>query len=300
LRSDQYISAVLAKCESLTRAGLWLPEPRVRPSAWLHNFQDTNKIAAAVLLDHFVYFSGNAVDKMLMSAYRRLRDRLVHLRGTADALDILDNAIFTSVEGEDPNVTDSGKLFCRKLRQTLALPDNRFVEPADALRHAANGKTIIFLDDLLGSGQQFHKTWKRDYLNVHPYSFQMLDELQSTRVYYLTLVATTEGLDRLRGEIPAVQVVAAHILDKSASIYGIPKNTLLPDLEDIPSSIDQLIESYHQFLRVPTYMDEAEAKKYGHGQLGLLLAFEHSTPDSTLPLFWGESSVQWTPLVRRT
>lgn len=300
LRSDQYIQTVIGKCESLARAGLWLAEPRIRPTAWLSNFSEEHKVAAAILLDHFVYFSSQAVDRMLMSAYRSLRDRLIRLRGAKSASEILDTAVFTSVEGEDPSVTDSGKLFCRKLRQTLALPDNRFVEPIDALRLASEGRTVIFLDDLLGSGQQFRKTWKRNYASAAPYSFEDLDHASAIRAYYLVLVASEDGLETLRGETPSINVVPAHILGKSSSVHSLPQNSLLPDVQDIPAALRALVEEYHGRLRVPTYMDNVQSKKFGHGELGLLLAFEHSTPDSTLPLLWSESSHSWTPLVRRT
>lgn len=300
MRSDQYIQAVLSKCESLTRAGLWSPAPKIRTNAWLNNFEEEEQPTAAILLDHFVYFSSAAVDRMLSSAYRQLRDGLIRVMGKAVALDVLENAIFTSVEGEDPNVTDSGKLFCRKLRQTLGLREERFVEPADAFQHAKDGRAIIFLDDLLGSGIQFHKTWKRHYSPTYPYSFENLEESTSLRAYYLVLVATVTGVDRLRADVPAIKVVAAHIANNANSAHSLPRNALRPELPDIPSALERLIAKYTPDLRLPAYLTTESLRKYGHGQLGLLLAFEHSTPDSTLPLFWAESLPKWTPLVRRT
>ncbi len=39
--------------------------------------------------------------------------------------------------------------------------------------------------------------------------------------------------------------------------------------------------------------------RYGYHEQGLLLAFDHSVPDATLPIFWSPGKYGWTPLVAR-
>lgn len=299
LRSDQYIETVLTKCDALMDAELWRREPSVRPRAWLHNFDLVDRPAAAVLLDHFVYFSTNAVDHMLLSLYRQMRDGLIATMGKERALATLNEAVFTSVEGEDPNITDSGNLFCRKLRQTAGINDDRFVDPARALQQAKDGKLVVFLDDILGSGSQIDATWKRGYLAALPYSFADVEAQSASHVIYATLVASWTGLERMRADIPAIKVVAAHVLAPAETISGVPRSVLRPDIEDIPAAVEALLAKYSPRLRVPPYLEGNRTRMYGHGELGLMIAFEHSTPDSTLPLFWADGSDQWTPLVRR-
>ncbi|WP_145987302.1 phosphoribosyltransferase-like protein [Cupriavidus taiwanensis] len=299
MRSDLYIETVLEKCSALMAAGLWRRSPAVRPRAWLENFDRDDQPAAAVLLDHFTYFASTAVDQMLLSLYRQLRDGLISTMGVERAIATLDSAIFTSVEGEDPNVTDSGNLFCRKLRQTAGIADSRFMDPKRALEQAKAGRLIVFLDDMLGSGSQIMATWKRDYLNSQPYSFADLEAETGSHVIYATLVATRDGLDRLRGEVSGLQVIAAHVLDAADTITGVPHSALKPDLEDIPGAIANLLEKYAPRLGVPPYLENPRSRMYGHTEGGLLVAFEHSTPDSTLPIFWAVGPDQWTPLVRR-
>ncbi|KAF1060747.1 hypothetical protein [Burkholderia gladioli] len=299
MRSDQYIDTVVGKCAALVAAGLWCRTPIVRPAAWLNNFEKDDQVTAAVLLDHFTYFASGAVDQMLMSLYRQMRDGLFSRMGPKRALETLDNAVFTSVEGEDPNVTDSGNLFCRKLRQTARIADNRFMDPKRALEQAKAGRLVVFLDDILGSGSQISATWKRDYLSEQPYSFADLEAIDGLHVIYATLVATRTGLDRLRADLTGLQVVAAHILDSADTVAGIPRSALKPDLDDIPGAIQRLLEKYAPRLHVPQYLEAACTRMYGHTEAGLLLAFEHSVPDSTLPLFWAAGPDQWTTLVRR-
>ncbi|MGA4338344.1 phosphoribosyltransferase-like protein [Ralstonia nicotianae] len=299
MRSDQYIETVLEKCSALMAAGLWRREPAVRPRAWLSNFDDEDQAVAAVLLDHFTYFASSAVDQMLLSLYRQLRDGLISNMGIERAIATLDSAVFTSVEGEDPNVTDSGNLFCRKLRQTASIADQRFMGPDRALEHAKAGRLVVFLDDILGSGGQITSTWTRDYHNQQPYSFADLEAQTGVHVIYATLVATRTGLDRLRAEVAGLTVVAAHIVDAADTVTGVPRSALRPDIDDIPGAIANLLEKYSPRLRVPAYLEEPRMRMYGHSESGLLVAFEHSTPDSTLPIFWAVGPDQWTPLVRR-
>jgi hypothetical protein len=297
MRSDQYIEVVRAKCDALTRSGLWLPSPKLRPDAWLNNFHGQDKIVAAVLLDHFVFFSSSAVDRMLLSAYRALTDGVSRRLGAQAAHKIFAEAVFTSIEGEDPNVTDSGNLFCRKLRQTLSLDDQRFAPPIEAVEAALNGRTVIFLDDMLGSGTQFLRTWNRGYRKAAPYSFNDIAVTSGIRAYYLTLIATRKGYERLSTDVPDVVVAATHIIDDSDSVRGIPKTGVLPEISDLAEAVDQLITAVG--LRLPPYLNTPALRKLGHDELGLLIAFDHSTPDSTLPIFWGEGDENWTPLVRR-
>lgn len=298
MRADQYVDVVLAKCAGLRDAGLW--HQSLRPTAWLNNFDESDRPVAAVLLDHFVFFSSNAVDQMLLSSFRQMRDGLIAVKGKTEALAALALAIFTSVEGEDPNVTDSGNLFCRKLRQKAGLPDAQFMPPARALEHAKQGRLVIFLDDILGSGSQMKQTWERDYAGAAPYSFAQLEQARGAQARALVLVATQDGMDRLRGDAPTLPICAAHIIDAADTVYHLPRSSLLPEIDDIAGAILSLLAKYAGRLQVPPYMSSEECRRFAQGELGLLLAFEHSVPDVTLPIFWAEGGPRWTPLLRRT
>lgn len=300
MRSDQYISVVLSKCETLKQSGLWSGETKVRPRAWLSNFDSADQPIAAVLLDHFVYYSNAAVDRMLLSGFRGLRDRIYQVHGVPAGDRLLDNAIFTSVEGEDPNVTDSGKLFCRKLRQLVGLPDARFLEPVEALAQADAGRLVVFLDDFVGSGDQMAQTWRRSYRASHPVSFADASSSGAISAAYLTLVASRTGVSRLAADANGLAVLHTHELGNNDGVAALPRNSLRPDGPDIAASIAALLSSYATRLRLPPYIAASAAPTLGWGGAGYLLAFEHSTPDASVPLLWAEGTGSWTPLVRRT
>jgi hypothetical protein len=300
MRPDLYIRNVLEKCGSLKRAGVWANESRIRPTAWLSNFDESEQPIAAVLLDHFVFASAAAVDRMLLSGYRAMRDRMVRCHGKDVAKAILRDAVFTAVEGEDPNVTDSGNLFCRKIRQIVSISESRFLCPSDAMTVASGGRPVIFVDDFVGSGDQFASTWTRQYLDGFPRSFKDAHDRRPFPAYYLTLVASAGGIDNISHGAPLVEVVATHVLNGEYSVHALPTSPLLPDLPDIPGQIDNLIEKYHKYLDVPPYLESSTGRKFGYHGLGFLFAFDHSTPDATIPLLWAEGPEGWTPLVRRT
>jgi hypothetical protein len=250
-----------------------------------------------VLLDHFVFFGSEATNYMLASTLRRLAAHVRDYRGR-DALErFTRNAVFTPVLGEDPNPTDSGALFCRKVRQVLGIPDTRFVSLSRAYELAASGVPVIFLDDFIGSGDQMASTWERDVAAGR--NFRGLASSSRVDATYLALVGTASGCRRLADDHPELRLSVAHILDQGHSVFGIPSNPLRPDLDDMPTRVDQLLQKYQSALQLPPYLSTVQEKKYGYSKLGLLLAFEHSVPDASLPLIWAGGPNGWTPLARR-
>jgi hypothetical protein len=186
------------------------------------------------------------------------------------------------------------------LRQLVGIPEQRFLEPAQALIAVANGGHVVFLDDFVGSGDQFLSTWTRQLLPTSPRSFAEAVALGTAKASYLTLVATGDGIDRIRQAVPAVRLVTSHCLRTESSVRRLPRYCLQPDIPDLPTRIEELLEKYAARLILPLYMTNGGRRKYGYAELGLSLAFDHSTPDASLPILWADGGSGWTPLVRRS
>ena len=152
MRSDIYINEVVSKCEVLVKSGLWDDHEKLRVRGWLNNFDESDKYIAAKLLDRFIYYSNRHTDSLLKAAYNS-----IGAEHDKSLCSMLESVIFTPITGEVPNPTDSGHLICRKVRQLFNIPEEQIVNQADAIEYAKMGKTIIFLDDFVGSGQQFEK-----------------------------------------------------------------------------------------------------------------------------------------------
>ena len=76
MRVDVYVKDVLARCEALKRAGMWLPEPAIRPRAWIENFEDADKKVAAQLLERFVFYNQRLTDSLLVASFNSIADGL--------------------------------------------------------------------------------------------------------------------------------------------------------------------------------------------------------------------------------
>ncbi|MEF8720267.1 MAG: hypothetical protein V5B35_07175 [Candidatus Accumulibacter necessarius] len=290
MRPDVIINEVLAKCDVLKTAGLWPAEPRLRPRAWLGNFDPDDRPLAACLLDKFTYYNALFTDRLFVASYQSLGDGMSkgpRAPGRTLLLQSIENALFTPVRGERPNPTDSGYFLCRKARQLLGIPEEQIVETAQALAHAYSGGTVIFLDDFVGSGDQFLSTWQR---NTNGHSFQDAMVREGFVGIYVTLITTDFGLNTIHSKAPDVAVCAAHVLDKKSTVFGL--NTEYPDIHD-------LLKKYTPRLNPKeAYIDDGY-RLFGYKTRGLLFGFEHSIPDATLPIFWAPGTGNWEPLIER-
>lgn len=204
----------------------------------------------------------------------------------------LNSAFFTPVKGERPNPTDSGYLLCRKARQLLGVPENRIVDTSDALSHAYDGRPIIFLDDFVGSGDQFLTTWTRD---MNGRSFQGAHSITGFTAIYITLVTTELGLNAIRSNAPQVAVCAAHVLDKKSTVFGIEAEPeVITNIESILTKYSARLTPKEDYMTATT-----QYRTYGYKKVGLMFGFEHSIPDATLPIFWSPGTGNWEPLIER-
>jgi hypothetical protein len=73
---EELVEKVLGKCDTYRKCGLWLAPPHVRPSAWMSNFAGAEREVAAILLDHYIYYSDLATDALLRSTYQAIVDEI--------------------------------------------------------------------------------------------------------------------------------------------------------------------------------------------------------------------------------
>lgn len=296
MRDDIYIEEVLSKCDVLKRSRMWLGEPRMRPRSWLRNFDETDRFTAAKLLDGFVFFDQRMTESLLKSAFfalgdGRAKDR--QNRSRSLLVNSLNTAVFTPVLGENPDPTDSGNFLCRLTRQLL-FPGSTSVSFDEALDQAYAGNPVIFVDDIIGSGDQFLSTWDRK--DGSQRSFQEAERIHGFLPIYVALVSTRSGLDRIRSEAPAVSVSVTHVVENRSTLDGI-----FPVGSADRSNIETFLEKYSSQLRPrEVYIkNNHDYIKYGYKNRKLMLAFEHSVPDATLPIFWSPGRENWRPLIER-
>jgi hypothetical protein len=195
----------------------------------------------------------------------------------------------THVTGENPNATDSGHVFARKARQVLGIREDQILYPEVAIQKLCcnDYDNIVFVDDFLGSGEQAFATLHRPYLRELEISFSSFLSGEGVQLFYIPLLASEFGIKRVTDLCPNLILIPANVLPKRFSVFD-PETVVWPD--ELRNGADHFIKN--------TSKRAGCGDGYGMAGLGYQVAFFHSTPDATLPIFWSEKN-GWKPLVRR-
>lgn len=297
---------LLEKCSDFARFQIWPLRARLDPKAWLDNFDPNDRPLAGHLLNAFMYFSDDITRQLFIAGLQSISVLPAWKnRRAGDPLNewapFLNSAVFTYVTGETPSPADSGHLFVRKARDYAGIPESRIVSPEKALElliATAPDAPIIFVDDFVGSGNQFVETWQRPYdLNGAYHSFQMVAHSRRQagdplEVYYAPAVCTQFGRRHMATSCPDVQVSAGNVLDERYNVFH-SKSLVWP--ESLVADGQELVRRQSRDLGLPD--DGTEWGLYGFNKLGLAVGFAHKTPDATIPLFRFRSD-NWSPLVK--
>ncbi len=252
---------------------------------------------AISLLNAFLYFDKILMDQLLLGAFQDFSRLFCEtgesfLSTQSKWRTFLDTVIITCVRGERPNPTDSGYMFLRMARQVLGIPEEQILEPQQAVETLLQRKSVpvVFLDDFVGSGQQFLSTWK------HPFaiaghgavSFEILASmLRNPQFLYCPLVCTAYGKNRISRDCPVVGLHPAHLLPEEYSAFS-SSSIIWP--AELRGSASNFIQETSKRAGIDNWK--------GFHNLGLAIAFEHSVPDACLPmLYWNANG--WKPLIER-
>ena len=289
---------VLTKCGAFTNFQLWPGTEDLDIEGWLQNFDVAEEPYALTLLNHFVYYPRKFVTTLVRHAIHDLSRQFVSNETTQAKAkhkwsQAFNEIIVTRVTGERPNPTDSSYQFVRHARQYAGVPEERILEPyaLAAKLPQQNRQLIIFLDDFVGSGNQFIDTWRRPYDYAQStISFEQIHALNlGHQFFYLPLVATSYGADRIRREVSGAELRPTHILGDEYNCLHPKCGIWTPELKPHVSAV---LKNASLRAGIP------EDRWQGFHNLGLAFAFEGSTPDATLPLFhWNENG--WRRLVAR-
>lgn len=298
-------SLILDKCSSFIDFQLWPLEPTIDASGWLRNFRADEIEHALHLLNSFMFYSDYLTRELFASGFQnisniiRIPGQIFHEAQTS-WVDFCGKVLVTYVTGEQPNPTDSGFTFARMARQALGIDQNRIVSPLEALTKLMlyPNLDVLFVDDFVGSGDQFVATWNRTYdvNGQFPYSFsQHASGRTGSRFFYCPAICTQKGYRRIQESCNNVVLSPGNVLpDQYSAIH--PDSIVWPN--QLRASGASFVERASLRAGIPDDLDNLGDWR-GHHQLGLTLGFSHSVPDATLPLFYWEHN-GWQPLLRRT
>lgn len=295
------LAFVKEKSAFFSESHVWPLQTRFDPEGWLKNFQDDEEELAVHLLNGFCYYSGSLVDQLFVTSFLRLGDHVVPPNtpaGTAKTLwsRFVDELVITYPTGETPSEADSGHLFARRARDLLGIPEERILSPAKAIERATTTSVpaIVFVDDFVGSGNQFLTTIRRKY-GRSGLSFEDLAQLLPP-CYYIPLFCTEFAESSALGYLPSnVKCAPLHVLGDE---YSVLRNPSVFWPTSLASDGPAFVREVSQRLGLPDTDGALTTDWQGFGRLGLGIAFEHHIPDACLPIFY-TTEAGWRPLWRR-
>lgn len=283
---------------------------------WLENFtglsMETRKeqLNALHLLAHFNYFGLKEIRELLKALYRDLyRYPIIQTirqqnHGTRDK-DLLTRLFLAECENTRflgmGNPAESGSHLLYYFRQENKLSIDSFIHQHEILAITEKGtkvqlaipglKRLVFIDDLLGSGQQ-----------AIQYSQHMLQPIRDVaeregvdlEICYFTLFANPEGLRAVRESGQFDKVHAVHELDRSERAFEPNSRVYMRTVDGV-----SLEDGVHL---ASTYGSKLVASPHslGYRNSQLLLGLHHNIPDNTLPIFWyDEPGKTWNSIFPR-
>lgn len=280
---------------------VWPRQQELNVERWLDNFQQDEEDLANRLISHFTYFHRAGTDALLKQAIQNHLSQLWTDPKFGNPNEYLTSSsvAFVTCEGEIPHSTDSGNYFSRRLRDALRIPQDYIFSPQMAIEYSETFTHFIFIDDFVGSGNQFIDTITR----VHKVDGKVIRFLDIARdpkytVAYCPCVATHYAfIERIHVDYPAIKLCPAHLLGSQHNA-AMHTSRIWHGL-----SPDEAIEEVNH-LRLVSARAGYTSEDFGlndwrgfHG-LGLTLAFEHGIPDASLPIFYSDRN-GWKPLMRR-
>lgn len=291
---------VLDACDRLVDLAIW-PRGKIEYRGWLANFDRPDRPLAVQMLSRFTFLSHALVDRLFVSAFHDVSNLIKvdqpGFQGRQDAWRrFCADALVVPVMGEKPNPSDSGWGFTRKARQLIGIAEANLLQPRDAVDALTRGSTapIVFVDDFVGSGDQFLRTWRRRHDTARgPQSFETL--ARSAPAFYCNVFMTQYGKNRIQRGAPSVRLVTGNTIPSDHNHVGFgssiwPKERVMSGMR-LARRVGHLL-GY-------TERNGGLRDWRGYHRLGLGIAMEDSVPDANLPLFF-EDANGWQPLVRRS
>jgi hypothetical protein len=293
---------VLSKCSYFVDVKIWPLRKSIDPELWLENFGAEEMDHAIHLLNGFLYFPDEFIEEMFKTAFQGLSTIVVSERDSFLAVqtawrEFVDKVIITNVTGETPNISDSGISFTRRAKQLLNISEQRTLSNEETLKELLNHgpRPVVFVDDFVGSGNQFIETWERSVRisSSMQISFKKLASVRGNRFFYTPLVCTQYGFERIKNRCPEAILKPAHLISDRYNVFA-PDSLIWP--AHLQPTASDFIKEASKRAGIPT--EGALDEWQGFHRLGLALAFADSVPDASLPIFTVATN-SWKPLIRR-
>jgi len=293
---------VLDRLSYLVKVGVLGTGLGLDARGWLSNFAAGGEehAYAVNLLGSFLYLPTPVFEAVFVAAVHALSAEVAappDRRGGWNTF--INQMIVTPVQDVRDQPASSGYAHARMAKAILRVPEEQIRFGDEAAERAAlePALPIVFVDDFVGTGEQFVTTWHKEFLiqkpEVKTTSFATLAAAGCGRYYYCPALATPRGLATIAELAPEVTVSPGTILDARHDAFH-PESVLWP--AEFREGAEEFLRGASERAGIP---DDSDSTSYwrGYRGQGLAIGFERGTPDATLPIFtWEENG--WKPFLR--
>lgn len=270
---------------------------------WLNNFGTTEeKYCALKLLDRFVFYSEDDIIRLINFGFyelilkRKILDYEIRNGFTSKNESLLNiKADFITNTSVLPLVTDnlseSSLAMARYLTNEIGFPEKNILD-LNSLNSEdlKKSKNLIIIDDFIGSSSQLYTFWNNTKILVDGISIftkNLKTQFPNLEIEYFCLICTEDGLLNFTTENVDVglRITYCEMLTSKYKVFG--KDSVYfnnDEVEECKNILDLLCK-------------KNKINLLGYKSLDYAIAFHHSIPDSSLPLFYSQTD-NWTPLFK--
>lgn len=289
---DSHLAPAKERAQRYIENGIWDIDI-VNLDNWIKNFKENDeKFLCALLLDQFSLRTISQTNALLHHSFRAslpsaLCDDPLDAHNMPDYIAELSDRsnkthnlrLVPVIRDSDPP-TKSGPSVARLYRRCLKISDSNMIWPWQIESALADGvDKIVFIDDVVGSGQQF-----QEFLKKHmPASYS-----EEIKFCYIPIIAHVDGLDNIKIKYPEISICPVEIADKESNFFMRNGTKEIHDLKELYERVSEKLLNKRL----------NKGMCFGYQNLSMTISFSHATPNATLPLYWYESST-FSPLVGR-
>jgi hypothetical protein len=236
---------------------------------WMEQFSDAHRDVAARLLDVVDFYSMDRISGAFKTALATLPGWHItkaQRKGT------------WRFAGLSRSAGESADSMMHRFRVANGLDAKKFnelfIHPSQILMEKLGpDDTLVFIDDFVGTGDSVCKAWEESFA-------ELVSEVG--KVFLVVVAAIDEGRKRVT-EKTELTCVAGHELTKHDNFFADQCNAFTKADKDI----------------VLRYCERAlKNEPKGYGKCGLVVIFQHRTPNNSLPIFYVEHG-KWAGLFPR-
>lgn len=265
---------------------------------WLENYAQSEQQIAQKILDFFVYFPDDIINQMFRTVVGRAGYFFRKYDSTWSNESYSNNCWYSFIPGEDPNPSDSGYIYNRKVRDVLGVPEERLKSFGQLLRLLENvnePQNVILTDDFVGTGYQCVTAWNSQVYEDFEKPLKQVVEEGRHNVIYVPLIVNERGKYKINSLCDGLGLEYAYEL-------GIQWNLFLPNCLCWEGDVGLFKEGValikEKSFAIGIEDDNSVCSVKGFNGQGLALGFSNGIPDAC-PGFFFKETEEWVPLKKK-